>query len=70
MMGNGKMINKTEKEKRHGLMVHPMKEIIYVVKDMDMVFLNGQMAVNMKEILLIICLMEKENIPGVIKENI
>ena len=47
-----------------------MKEIMYQEKEMDMAYLSGLMVANMKEIFVIICLMEKENILGVIKENI
>ena len=47
-----------------------MKVIMFLVKDMDMEYLNGPMEVNMKETSVIICLMEKENIHGVIKGNI
>ena len=70
MMEIGKMINKMEKGKKLGLMVLLMKEIMSQGKEMVMVFLNGLMEVNMKEIFVIICLMERVNILGVIKENI
>ena len=59
-----------EKAKKHGLMALLMRENIIVEKGMEKGYLNGQTEVNMKEILLIICLMGKENILGVIKENI
>ena len=50
----GKKINKMEKEKKVGLMVLHMKEIINKEKKAGKVFLNGQMEVNMMENLKII----------------
>ena len=70
MMVNGKMINNMEKEKKHGLMEVLMKESILMAKDKDLVILNGLMVLNMKVIFLKICFMEKDNILGMIKENI
>ena len=45
----GKKINKMEKEKKVGLMVLLMKEIINLEKKVGKEFSNGQMEVHMKE---------------------
>ena len=47
------MINKKEKEKKHGLMEVYIKVNIKMEKNKDMEYLNGLMEIFMKEILII-----------------
>ena len=58
------MIASMEKAKRFVLMVAFMREIIFMVKNTEKVFINGKMGQFLKEIGLIIVLMEMELLNG------
>ena len=51
MKGNGKMINKMEKEKKFGQMVPYITESILMERKMDLVNLNGKMVASIQETL-------------------
>ena len=67
MKGNGKMINRMGRERKNGLMVVHILGNIKKEKNRVEEYLNGLMVIFMKEILIIMLLMEKENILLLIK---
>ena len=68
-----KVIEKTiynqDKEQKYEMMVQGMREIMSKVKNKDLVFINGQMAVNTKESDMIIKYLVKERTHELMVEN-
>lgn len=59
--GNGKIIECMGKENIHGKMEENIKENIFKIKSMDLVYILGRMEKFIKDIGKMDCRMEKEN---------